>query len=233
MMGLVPLFQSAQAGARVLDRWLPDVHGLEPPLERGVLLDVLPVLIQSRRTDDAELAAREHRLEHVPRVHRAFGRAGAHERVHLVDEGDELPLVRRDLLEDGLEALFELAPELGARDQRAEIERDEALVLEPFRDIAVDDALREPLDDGRLADTRLADENGVVLRAPRKNLHDASDLLVATDDRIELPLARGVGEVARVFLERLVLVLRRLVRHAVGTAHDLERLNEGIARRAG
>ncbi len=78
-----------------LDRRLADVHRLEAPLERGVLLDVLAVFVECGRADHAQLAAGEHRLEHVAGVHRAFGLTRADERVHLVDEDDELSLVRR------------------------------------------------------------------------------------------------------------------------------------------
>ena len=59
-----------------------------------------------------------------------------------------------DLLEDGLEPLLELATELGAGDERTEVERDDALVLEPLGDVAADDPLGEPFGDGRLADAR-------------------------------------------------------------------------------
>ena len=62
---------------RVLDARLADQHRLEPPLERRVLLDVLAVLVERRRADRAQLAAREHRLQHVAGVHRALGRARA------------------------------------------------------------------------------------------------------------------------------------------------------------
>ena len=211
-------------------RRLADVHRLEAPLERGVLLDVLAILVERRRADDAQLAAREHRLEHVAGVHRAFGLARADERVHLVDEDDELPSRVGDLLEHRLEALLELAAELRAGDQRAEVERDEPLVLETFGDVAVHDALRESFDDRRLADAGLADEHRIVLRAAREHLNDAADLLVAADDGIELAFARGVGEVARVALERLVLVLGRLVGDAVRAANRLERAEQRLVR---
>ena len=78
-----------------------------------------------------ELAAGEHRLEQVGGVHRALGRARPDDRVELVDEEDDLALGVLDLLQDGLEALLELAAELGAGDERAEVERDDALVLQP------------------------------------------------------------------------------------------------------
>src|ERR1041384_6143610 len=47
----------------------------------------------------AQLAAGQHRLEHVARVHRALGLAGADDGVQLVDEHDELPLAVGDLLQ--------------------------------------------------------------------------------------------------------------------------------------
>ena len=50
---LVALLQPAQDRDRVLDRRLADVHLLEAALERGVLLDVLAVLVERRRADRA------------------------------------------------------------------------------------------------------------------------------------------------------------------------------------
>ena len=95
VVDLVALAQAAQDADRVFDRRLADHHRLEPALERGVLLDVLPVLVERRRADGVQLAAREHRLQHVRRVHRAFRRAGADDGVQLVDEEDDLALRRR------------------------------------------------------------------------------------------------------------------------------------------
>src|SRR5665648_227100 len=46
VVNLVALLQPAQNGDRVLDRRLPDHHRLESPLEGGVLLHVLAVLVQ-------------------------------------------------------------------------------------------------------------------------------------------------------------------------------------------
>ena len=112
---LVALAQPAQDRDRLLDRRLVDEDRLEAPLERGVLLDVLAVLVEGGRADRVQLAAGEHRLEQVGGVHRAFGRTRTDDRVELVDEQDDLALGVLDLLEDGLQPLLELAAELGAR----------------------------------------------------------------------------------------------------------------------
>src|SRR5581483_238574 len=85
--------------------------------------------------------------------------------------------------------------------ERAEVEGVDLLVLERLRDVALDDVLGQALDDGGLADARLPDEDRVVLRTPRQHLHHALDLLLATDDRVELALARVLGQVATELVE--------------------------------
>ena len=129
-----------------------------------------------------------------------------------------------DFLEHGLQPFFELAAVLRAGDERAHVERDDPLVAQSFRHVAADDPLRQSFDDGRLADAGLADEHRVVLRAARQHLDHAADLVVSADDRIELALARDLGEVAAVALERLVLALGILVGHALRPADGGERL---------
>jgi len=67
--------------------------------------------------------------------------------------------------------------------------------------------MRKPFHDGGLADARLADQDRIVLGAAGEHLDRAPDLLVAADDRIELALGGGLGEVAGVFLQRIVGLL--------------------------
>jgi hypothetical protein len=115
VVDLVALLQAAEDGDGGLDGRLADEDGLEAALEGGVLLDVLAVLVERGRADAAELAAGERGLEELGRVLGAFaGRAGADHGVELVDEEDDFALGLGDVLEEGLEALLELAAELGA-----------------------------------------------------------------------------------------------------------------------
>ena len=125
-------------------------------------------------------------------------------------------------LEHRLEALLELAAELGPGDQRAHVEGDDLLVLQPLGHVAADDALGQPFDDGGLADAGLADQHRVVLGAARQHLDDAADLLVAADDRVELALRGQLRQVAAVLFQRLVGRLRVLRRDALVAAHLLQ-----------
>src|SRR5450631_117313 len=122
MVYLVALLEAAQNRDRVVQRRLADVDRLEAPLERRGLLDVLSVLVERGGADAAQIATRQRRLEHVGGVDRPLGPTGPDQRVQLIDEKDDAAGGRFDLLEDGLEALLELAAELGPRDERAEIE---------------------------------------------------------------------------------------------------------------
>ena len=200
----------------------PTNDRLEAALERGILLDVLAVLVERRGADRAQLAAGQHRLEHVGGVDGSLGRTGADDRVQLVDEDDQLALGGLDLVQHRLQALLELAPVLGARQQRADVERPDALALQPFGHVAGDDPLRQALDDRRLAYAGLTDQDRVVLRPPRENLHHAADLVVTPDHRVELALLGKRGQVAAELLQRLVGALGILRRDVLGAAHLLQ-----------
>ena len=216
---LVALAQAAQDGDGVLDVWLADVDDLEAALERGILLYIFAVLVQRGCADGAQAAAGQRRLQHVAGVHRSFGRAGADQGVQLVDEQYDFAVGVFDLLQQRLQAIFELAAILGAGDHAGQVERDDALVLEDLGDVAVDDAAGQAFDDGGLANAGLADQHGVVLRPAREHLDHAANLLVAADDGIELALAREVGQVFAVLLQRLELGFGVLVGDALRAAH--------------
>ena len=146
--------QSAQDGDAAQRVRLVDHDGLEPPLERLVLLEVLLVLVQRGGTDAPQLASGQGRLQDVGRVHRSFALSGTHQRVDLVDEEDDLPVALRHLVDDGLQPFLELAFVFGSGDEGTHVQRIELLVLQVFRHVAPQDAMGQSFDDGRLTRTR-------------------------------------------------------------------------------
>jgi hypothetical protein len=153
--------------------------------------------------------------------------------VQLVDEQDDLAFLLGEVVEHALQALLELAAELGAGDQRAHVERQDALALEHLGHFAVDDALREAFDNRGLAHARLADEHGVVLGAAGEHLDGAADLVIAADHRVELARRGTRGEVDGVFLERTALLLGLRVVHRFAAADLVDGLLDGGLGRAG
>src|SRR5262249_41874254 len=110
-------------------------------------------------------------------------------------------------------------------DERANIKGEQALALDGLGDLAGDDALRQPLNNGGLADARLADEGGGVLLAARQNLNDPLDLLLAADNGVELAGACVGGQInAHLVNGRrlgVLLAADRLTMCSAGLAEDL------------
>ncbi len=73
------------------------------------------------------------------------------------------PCGRGDFGQHRFQPLLELAAIFGAGDQRAHVERQQLLVAQAFRHVAIDDAQRQALDDGGLADAGFADQDRIVL----------------------------------------------------------------------
>ena len=142
--------------------------------------------------------------------------------MELVDEQDDVAALG-DLLHHLLEALLELAAVLRAGDEGGEVQRVDLLALEQLGDVGVRDPLGEALDHGGLADAGLADEHGVVLRAPREDLHDPLDLRLAPDDGVELAVGGQLREVPSELVEELggLLALAGRARGARGPAGGL------------
>ena len=107
-----------------------------------------------------------------------------------------------DFAHQVFEPLFKLAAKLGARHQRAHVQRNQPLADQRFRDGSGDHALRQPFGHGGLANAGLADQHGVVLGAAGENLHDALDFLFAPDHRIQFALLGAAGQIGAVFGQR-------------------------------
>ena len=138
-----------------------------------------------------------------------------------------------DLTQQTLDPLLELAAELGAGHEAGQIQQEDLLILQTHRDIALGDALRDALGDGRLADARLTDKAGVVLLAAAQDLDGAVNLAVAAHDVVELALPGFTGQVLTVGVEefaagRLFAVLLGLFAVS-GIALRLDAQREGGA----
>ena len=233
VVGLVAVTQAAEDVDGVRDRGLGNLDRLEAALQRGVLLDVLPVLVQRRCTDGLQLTAGQHRLEDARRVDRAFGGAGTDEGVDLVDEQDHVA-PGLDLLEHLLQPLLEVASVAATRDQSAEVQGVDLFIPEGLGDVAAHNGLRQPFHDRGLADTGLSDKDRIVLRTPGEHGHHPLDFGFPPDDRIQLVLAGGLGQIPTELVEhhrgrRSVSLLRCSGRGRLLTLEATEQLQDLIA----
>ena len=172
-----------------------DHHHLEPAFQGAVLLDVLAVLVEGRRTDTLQFATAQSRLQHVRSIDRAFRSTGSDEGVQFVDEEDDIASPA-DFVHDRFDTFFKLTAVLRAGDHHRQVEDHDPLVTQWFRDCPIDDHLGQTFDDGCLTDTGFAEQDWVVLLPTAEDLHDAFDFVLASDDRIELGLLGQFGQIA-------------------------------------
>ena len=92
MMHFIAFLETAEDGDGILHAWLFDHDWLEASLEGGVLFDVFAIFVERRGADGVQFAASELWFEHIGSVCRAFGCAGAHNGMELVDKEDDLAL---------------------------------------------------------------------------------------------------------------------------------------------
>ncbi len=224
MVGFVAGFDAAEDRQRVFHGRFADIDRLEAAFEGRILFDMLAVLVERRGSDAAQLAAGQRRLEQVGGIRAAFRLARADHRMQFVHEQNDFAAGVVDFAEHGFQTFLEFAAELGAGDQSAQVERNDAFIAEALRHIALDDPQRQPFGDRRLADARFANQYRIVFRAARQHLDHATDFLIAADDRVELALAGPFDQIDAELSQRLVFVLGTLVGDSRRTADRQQRL---------
>ena len=201
---------------------------METALQSSILLDIFPIFAESSRSNGAQFSAGQGRLEHVGSIHGPFRSARTHKGVKLVDEKNDLAFGLSDFFENRFQPVFEFAAELCPRHKRGEIQSDDAFCFQDVRNVTGDNSLRQAFDDGGFADARFADQHRIILRAPRKNLHDAANLFIAADDRIELLFPRQFRQVTRILLQSIIRGFRILRRYALRAPHSGKSLQNGF-----
>ena len=207
MVLFVIRLQPTQNLHRILNRRLIDVDLLEAPHQGAVFFEIGAEFLVGGRTNAAQRARRQCRLEQVGRIHRPARRGTrTNDGVDFVDEQHGIWL-RLKLGDNRLQTLFEITTIAGARQQRPHIERVDHRFDQHFRHIALDDALGQTFGNRRFAHTRIAHIKRVVLGATAEDLNGALDLLIATDQRIDLTSQRLLVEVDAVIAQRVLAAL--------------------------
>ncbi len=155
---------------RLLLAGLVDLHGLKPAREGGVFLDVLFVLGKRRGADRAQSATGERGFQQVGGITGASRTTCTDQRMGLVDEQNDRLGRGLYFFNHLLQAVLELALHAGAGLQQAHVEHTQLHVFQRRRYVADRDTHREAFDHCGLADTRLADQHGVVLTATHQDV---------------------------------------------------------------
>ena len=124
--------------------------------------------------------------------------------MNLVDEEDNLPLTLHHSLDHSLESFLKLTLILGTGNEGTHIQRVELLVLQIFRHIATHDTPCQALHDGGFTRTRLTNKNRIIFSTTAQNLQDSTNLLITTDDGVELAILSPFHEVRCIEFKNLL-----------------------------
>ena len=145
----------------ILHGRFPHLHLLEAAFQGGILLNMLSVLIERGGADGLELPAGKGGLNDVGGIHGAFRGTGAYDGVQFVDEKDDVAFPAY-FVHHGLEPFFKLAAVLRARHHQRQVQGDDPLAAQEFRNVALGYFLGQSFYNGGFAHPGFPKQNGVV-----------------------------------------------------------------------
>ena len=162
MVHFIALLKATQNSDGIFFIGLIDKYLLEATLQGGILFHILTVLVQRGCTHAMQFPSSQCWLEHIAGIHGPFRLAGTDHGVQLVDKQDDTPLLLGELIQHRLQTLFKVTPKLGACQKSSQVQRQDTLILQTLRHFAIDNTLREALNNGRLANAGLTNQHGIV-----------------------------------------------------------------------
>ena len=208
MVFLISSDNTVQDLLRFFCRGFFDLNRLKTPLQSGILLDILMVLIQRCSAYELNLSSGQGRLKDVGGIDRAFRASGPDKCVHFIDKQDDIAGFN-DLGDHSLDPLLKFSSVLGTCDHSGEVHCKKSFILYRGGHISVYDPLRESFDDRSLSDARLSDQAGIVLGPSAQDLDHSADLIFSPDHRIELSFSRQFRQIPAVLRkDPLILGIR-------------------------
>ena len=122
MVHFIAFFQAAQNGNGVFHTGFTNIDLLKTALESCIFFNMLTKLIECGGANHAQFTTSQHRLNHVARVHCAFCTASTHQRMHFIDESNDIALSVGDFFEYRLQSLFKLAAVFRTSNHRGNVE---------------------------------------------------------------------------------------------------------------
>ena len=187
------------------DRRLSHGNRLETALKRGILLDILAILVKSGSTYNPYLSARERGFEDICGVYASLGVTDADDIMHLVDNENNVPCLL-DLVYKTYHSGFKLSSELSARNECRHIYEIYLLSakLEGYASVCY--SLRESLCDGSFTYARLTYKARIVLLTAAEYLYNSLKLAVSANDPVKLSVSRSSCKIAAVGVEEFIFL---------------------------
>ena len=209
MVKFILLLDPAQDRDCIFHPGFFDHQRLEPPRKSGIFLNIFAIFIERGCTHAMKLATGKRRLDQIGRIHGTIRFARPHQNVHLVNKEDDFTRCSLDFFQNRFQPFLEFTAIFRTCNQRAHIQSHQTLFAQAFGNVTIDDAQGKAFGNRGFPDTRLPNQDGVILGAAAENLHRAADFLIAPDDRVNLPVPRGLRQIPRIFLESLIAIFSR------------------------
>mmetsp|Transcript_21366 Transcript_21366/g.52964 ORF Transcript_21366/g.52964 Transcript_21366/m.52964 type:complete len:383 (-) Transcript_21366:481-1629(-) len=209
MMGLVTGLEPTENTDRIFRRRLIDCDLLETTFQGLVLFNVLTVFVDGCGTNASELSTGESWLEQVGSIHRSRGGTCPNNGVHFINEKDNFTFTLLDFLQDRLETFLELTTHTCSSYQCRQVQSDQFASLQSVRHVTGNHTLGDTLGNCGLTNTRVSDQDGIVLGTTTQNLNGTTDFVVTTDNGIELSLFGLFGEIDTILQQGVVVVFGR------------------------
>ena len=205
---LISLLQSTKDGNGIFHCRLIYHNRLETTGKCCILLNILAVLIQSCGTDTVQLTSGKHRLQHISCIHGTICLTGTDDQMKLIDEQNDLSFALLHFLKYCFQTFLKLTTILGTCNQCSHIQGKNLLVLQAFRYIPCHNTLCQSLDGCCFTNTRLTDENRVVLGLTGKDTDNITDLHITADHRIKLLISGFLHKILAIFIQGVIGCLR-------------------------
>src|SRR5690554_3720459 len=171
-----------------------------------------------------QLATGQRGLKHVSRIHRAFCFTCTYHGMDLINKDDIPAFLLSQLFQDGLKALLKLTTVFCTSQKGSQIQREHALTFQRVWHFAINDTLSQAFDDSGLTDPWFSDQHRIIFSTTLQHLYRTPNLIITTDDRVQLAHAGTLSQIQRVFLQSLTLAFSIRAIHLSATTHRLYRL---------
>ena len=146
----------------------------------------------------------KHRFQHIACIHGSVCLTGSDDQVKFIDEEDDLSLAFLYFFKDGFETFLEFTTVLRTCNQCTHIQRKNLLILQSFRNITIYNPLCKSFYNRGLTNTRFTNQNRIILRLTGKDTNHIPDLLITSDNRIQLLLSCFLHQILTVLLQGII-----------------------------
>ena len=120
--------------------------------------------------------------------------------MQFINKQNDLAVTVLHFFQNGFQTLFKFSSVFCSCNQSSHIQCKNRLIFQSLRNISADDPLCQPFYGCRFTDTRLSDQDRIVLCLTRQDPDHISNLFVTSNDRIQLLISCPLHQILSIFV---------------------------------